>query len=55
MNAFEHIQLPDGRRLDVRVSGPIGGFRWCSTMGRLVPPLQCGHLTEQPMREDFAW
>jgi pimeloyl-ACP methyl ester carboxylesterase len=26
MNAFEHIQLPDGRRLDVRVSGPAGGF-----------------------------
>jgi pimeloyl-ACP methyl ester carboxylesterase len=25
MGAFEQVQLPDGRRLDVRVSGPAGG------------------------------
>ncbi len=26
MDAFDHVRLPDGRRLDVRVSGPAGGF-----------------------------
>jgi pimeloyl-ACP methyl ester carboxylesterase len=26
MAAVDHIQLPDGRRLDLRVSGPAGGF-----------------------------
>jgi pimeloyl-ACP methyl ester carboxylesterase len=26
MDAFEQVQLPDGRRLDVRVSGPAGGL-----------------------------
>ena len=26
MDAVEHVQLPDGRRLDVRVSGPAGGL-----------------------------
>jgi pimeloyl-ACP methyl ester carboxylesterase len=26
MDAFERVQLPDGRRLDVRVSGPAGGL-----------------------------
>jgi pimeloyl-ACP methyl ester carboxylesterase len=26
MNAFDHVRLPDGRRLDMRVSGPAGGF-----------------------------
>jgi pimeloyl-ACP methyl ester carboxylesterase len=26
MDAFDHVRLPDGRRLDLRVSGPAGGF-----------------------------
>ena len=26
MDAFDHVRLPDGRRLDMRVSGPAGGF-----------------------------
>jgi pimeloyl-ACP methyl ester carboxylesterase len=26
MDAFDHVWLPDGRRLDLRVSGPAGGF-----------------------------
>jgi pimeloyl-ACP methyl ester carboxylesterase len=26
MDAFEQVQLPDGRRLDLRVSGPAGGL-----------------------------
>lgn len=26
MAAADHVQLPDGRRLDLRVSGPAGGF-----------------------------
>jgi pimeloyl-ACP methyl ester carboxylesterase len=26
MSALDHVQLPDGRRLDVRVSGPAGGL-----------------------------
>jgi pimeloyl-ACP methyl ester carboxylesterase len=26
MDAFDHVRLPDGRRLDVRVSGPTGGL-----------------------------
>ena len=26
MVAIDHVRLPDGRRLDVRVSGPAGGF-----------------------------
>jgi pimeloyl-ACP methyl ester carboxylesterase len=26
MNALDHVQLPDGRRLDLRVSGPDDGF-----------------------------
>jgi pimeloyl-ACP methyl ester carboxylesterase len=26
MDAFEQVQLPDGRRLDVRISGPAGGL-----------------------------
>jgi pimeloyl-ACP methyl ester carboxylesterase len=26
MGAFDHVRLPDGRRLDLRVSGPAGGF-----------------------------
>ena len=26
MGAVDHVQLPDGRRLDLRVSGPAGGF-----------------------------
>lgn len=26
MGAFDHVQLPDGRRLDMRVSGPAAGF-----------------------------
>jgi len=26
MSAFDHVLLPDGRRLDMRVSGPAGGF-----------------------------
>ena len=26
MSAIDHVQLPDGRRLDVRVSGPADGF-----------------------------
>jgi pimeloyl-ACP methyl ester carboxylesterase len=26
VNAFDHVQLPDGRRLDMRVSGPADGF-----------------------------
>jgi len=26
MEAFDHVRLPDGRRLDVRVSGPADGF-----------------------------
>jgi pimeloyl-ACP methyl ester carboxylesterase len=26
MSAHDHVQLPDGRRLDVRVSGPADGF-----------------------------
>ena len=26
MDAVDHAQLPDGRRLDLRVSGPAGGF-----------------------------
>jgi pimeloyl-ACP methyl ester carboxylesterase len=26
MEAFDHVRLPDGRRLDVRVSGPANGF-----------------------------
>jgi pimeloyl-ACP methyl ester carboxylesterase len=26
MDAFDHVGLPDGRRLDMRVSGPAGGF-----------------------------
>lgn len=26
MVATEHVRLPDGRRLDIRVSGPAGGF-----------------------------
>ena len=26
MTAVDHIRLPDGRRLDLRVSGPAGGF-----------------------------
>jgi pimeloyl-ACP methyl ester carboxylesterase len=26
MDAFEHVQLPDGRRLDMRVSGPADGL-----------------------------
>lgn len=26
MDAFEQVQLPDGRRLDMRVSGPAGGL-----------------------------
>jgi pimeloyl-ACP methyl ester carboxylesterase len=26
MGAFDHVRLPDGRRLDVRVSGPGGGL-----------------------------
>jgi pimeloyl-ACP methyl ester carboxylesterase len=25
MDAFDHVRLPDGRRLDMRVSGPAGG------------------------------
>ena len=26
MSAFDHVRLPDGRRLDMRVSGPADGF-----------------------------
>jgi pimeloyl-ACP methyl ester carboxylesterase len=26
MSAFDHVRLPDGRRLDLRVSGPADGF-----------------------------
>ena len=26
MVAVDHVRLPDGRRLDLRVSGPAGGF-----------------------------
>jgi pimeloyl-ACP methyl ester carboxylesterase len=26
MDAFDHVRLPDGRRLDMRVSGPAGGL-----------------------------
>jgi pimeloyl-ACP methyl ester carboxylesterase len=26
MEAFDHVRLPDGRRLDMRVSGPTGGL-----------------------------
>jgi pimeloyl-ACP methyl ester carboxylesterase len=26
MSAFDHVRLPDGRRLDIRVSGPADGF-----------------------------
>ena len=26
MDGFDHVRLPDGRRLDLRVSGPAGGF-----------------------------
>ncbi|HEY6294405.1 MAG TPA: alpha/beta hydrolase, partial [Streptosporangiaceae bacterium] len=26
MSALDQVQLPDGRRLDVRVSGPAGGL-----------------------------
>ncbi len=26
MDVFDHVRLPDGRRLDMRVSGPPGGF-----------------------------
>jgi pimeloyl-ACP methyl ester carboxylesterase len=26
MDAFDHVRLPDGRRLDMRVSGPADGF-----------------------------
>jgi pimeloyl-ACP methyl ester carboxylesterase len=26
MGTFDHVQLPDSRRLDLRVSGPAGGF-----------------------------
>ena len=26
MAAADHVRLPDGRRLDLRVSGPAGGF-----------------------------
>jgi len=26
MDAFDHVRMPDGRRLDVRVSGPDGGL-----------------------------
>ena len=26
MTAVDHVRLPDGRRLDLRVSGPAGGF-----------------------------
>src|SRR5450755_4007095 len=26
MDAFDHVRLPDGRRLDMRVTGPAGGF-----------------------------
>ena len=26
MDAIDHVRLPDGRRLDIRVSGPAGGF-----------------------------
>ena len=26
MAAADHVQLPDGRRLDLRISGPAGGF-----------------------------
>ena len=26
VSTFDHVQLPDGRRLDLRVSGPAGGF-----------------------------
>jgi pimeloyl-ACP methyl ester carboxylesterase len=26
MGTFDHVHLPDGRRLDLRVSGPAGGF-----------------------------
>lgn len=26
MDAFDHVRLPDGRRLDLRVSGPADGF-----------------------------
>ena len=26
MEAFDHVRLPDGRRLDLRVSGPVDGF-----------------------------
>lgn len=26
MNAFEQVRLPDGRRIDIRVSGPAGGL-----------------------------
>jgi hypothetical protein len=55
MDAFDHVRLPDGRRLDMRVSGPAGGFRWCFITGRPVLPPRCGRLSEQRTRVGFAW
>src|SRR6516164_6480406 len=31
MAAADHVRLPDGRRLDLRVSGPAGGLRLVTT------------------------
>jgi len=55
MDAFDHVRLPDGRRLDMRVSGPPAGFRWCFTTGRPVLPPRCGRSNEQRTRAGFAW
>jgi hypothetical protein len=35
--------------------GPLAGFRWSFTMGRLVLPSRSGRWNEQRMRGGFAW
>jgi len=55
MAVADHVRLPDGRRLDLRVSGPLAGFRWCFTTGRRVLPPRSGCGNEQCMRAGSAW
>jgi pimeloyl-ACP methyl ester carboxylesterase len=41
MSALDHVRLPDGRRLDLRVSGPADGFPLMfhhGTPGAAIPP-----------------
>jgi hypothetical protein len=46
----DRIDLPDGRRLDVTVSGPAGGSRWWSILviAGVAPYGRAGHRAGSP-------